>query len=68
MGYSVKDIAQDSQVNMSLSTVKRLKSKIRAHGSIMRIEGSGRSEKLSETHKNYIQKPLADHHLIPQTE
>ena len=34
LGYSVKEIAQDSQVNMSLSTVKRLKSKIKAHGSI----------------------------------
>ena len=39
LGYSVKEIAQDSQVNMSLSTVKRLKSKIKAHGSIMREEG-----------------------------
>ena len=29
LGYSVKEIAQDSQVNMSLSTVKRLKSKIK---------------------------------------
>ena len=51
MSYSVKEIAQDSQVNMSLSTVKRLKSKIKAHGSIMRKEGSGRPEKLSELHK-----------------
>ena len=41
---------------MSLSTVKRLKSKIKAHGSIMREEGSGRPEKLSEIHKNYIIK------------
>ena len=60
MGYSVKEIAQDSQVNMSLSTVKRLKSKIKAHGSIMREEGSGRPEKLSEIHKNYILKLIAD--------
>ena len=60
MGYSVKEIAQDSQVNMSLSTVKKLKSKIKAHGSIMREEGSGRPEKLSEIHKNYILKLIAD--------
>ena len=60
LGYSVKEIAQDSQVNMSLSTVKRLKSKIKAHGSIMREEGSGRPEKLSEIHKNYILKLIAD--------
>ena len=37
-----KEIAQNSQVNMSLSTVNRLKSKIKTHGSIMREEGSGR--------------------------
>ena len=39
---------------MSLSTVKRLKSKIKAHGSIMREEGLGRHEKLSEIHKKII--------------
>ena len=39
LSYSVKEIAQDSQVNMSLSTVKRQKSKIKAHGSIMKEEG-----------------------------
>ena len=50
LGYSVKEIAQDSQVNMGLSTVKRLKYKIKAHGSIMREEGSGRPKKLSEIH------------------
>ena len=36
LGYSVKEIARDSQENMSLSTVKRLKFKIKAHGSIVR--------------------------------
>ena len=40
--------------------VKRLKSKIKAHGSIMRKEGSGRPEKLSDIHKNYILKLIAD--------
>ena len=44
--YSVKEIAQDSQVNMSFSILKRLKPKIQAHGSIMRKVGSGRPEKL----------------------
>ena len=42
MGYSVQQIAEDAQVNMSLSTVKRLKTKVREHGSIIREEGSGR--------------------------
>ena len=60
MSYSVKEIAQDSQENMSLSTVKRLNSKIKSHGGIMREEGSGRPEKLSEIHKNYILKLIAD--------
>ena len=60
LGYSKKEITQDSQVNMNLSTVKRLKSKIKAHGSIMREEGSGRSEKLSEIHKSNILKLIAD--------
>ena len=53
---------------MSLSTVKRLKSKIIEHGGIMKEEISGRSEKLLETLKNYIQKHIADSFLIPQTE
>ena len=45
---------------MSFSTVKKLKSKIKAHGSIMIEEGSGRPEKLSEIHKNYILKLITD--------
>ena len=36
---------------MSLSIFERLKSKIKAHGSIMREEGSRRPEKLLEIHK-----------------
>ena len=60
LDYSVKEIAQDTQVNMSWCTVKRLKSKIKAHESIMRREGSGRPEKLSEIHKNYILKFIVD--------
>ena len=60
LGYSVKEIAQDSQINMSLITVKKLKSKIKANGSIMRKERSGRYEKLSEIHKNYILNLITD--------
>ena len=35
MGYSVQQISEDAQVNMSLSTVKSLKAKVREHGSII---------------------------------
>ena len=56
MGYSVQQIAEDAQVNMSLSTVKRLKTKVREHGSIIREEGSGRPTKLLEIHKDFILK------------
>ena len=45
---------------MSLSTVKKLKSKIKAHGDIMREEGSKRSEKLSEIRKHYFLNLIAD--------
>ena len=38
----MKGIAQDSHIKMSFSTVKRFKFKIKAHGSIMREEGSGK--------------------------
>ena len=60
MGYSVQQIAEDAQVNMSLSTVKRLKSKVREHGSIIREEGSGRPTKLLEIHQDFILKLLND--------
>ena len=46
MGYSIKEIAQESQVNMSLSTFKRLKSKIKSRGGIMREERSEGLEKI----------------------
>ena len=58
MGYSVQQIAEDAQVNMSLSTVKRLKAKVREHGSIIREEGSGRPTKLLEIHQDFIFKLL----------
>ena len=43
---------------MSLSIVKRLKSKVREHGSIIREEGSGRTTKLLEIHQDFILKLL----------
>ena len=58
--YFVKEIGQDSQVNMSLSILKILKHKIKTHGDVMREEGSGKSVKLSEIDKNYILKLIAD--------
>ena len=39
-----------------LCTVKILKSKVIAHGGIMREERSSRPEKLSKVHLNYILK------------
>ena len=47
MGYSVQQIAEDAQVNMSLSTVKRLKAKVREGG-------SWRPTKLLEIHQDFI--------------
>ena len=52
MGYSVRQIAEDAQVNMSLSTVKRLKAKVREHESIIKEEGSGRPTKLLDIHQD----------------
>ena len=60
MVYSVQQIAEDAQVNMSLSTVKRLKAKVREHWSIIREEGSGRPTKLLEIHQDFILKFLND--------
>ena len=60
MGYSVQQIAEDAQVNMSLSTVKWLKAKVREHRSIIREEGSGRLTKQQEIHQDFILKLLND--------
>ena len=49
MGCSVQQIAEDAQVNMSLSTVKWLKAKVMEHESIIREEGSGRPTKLLDS-------------------
>ena len=43
---------------MSLSTVKRLKAKVKEHGSIIREEGSWRPTKLLEIHQDFILKLL----------
>ena len=45
---------------MNFGTIKRLKFKIKAHGSIMREKELERSEKLSEINKNYILKLISD--------
>ena len=60
MGYSVQQRDEDAQVNMSLSSVKRLKAKVREHGSIIREEGSGRPTKLLEIYQDFILKLLND--------
>ena len=60
IGYLVQQIAEYAQVNMSLSTVKILKTKVREHGSIIREEGSGRPTKLLEIHQDFILKLLND--------
>ena len=60
MSYSVQQIEVDAQVNMSLSTVKRLKANVSENGSIIREEGSGRPTKLLEIHQNFIIKLLND--------
>ena len=60
MGYSVKKIAQDSQVNMILSTVKRLKFKIKAHGSIIKKKDQEDLKSYQRFIINYILKLIAD--------
>ena len=60
MSYWVQQIAEDAQVNMSLSIVKRLKAKVREHGSIIREEGSGGPTKQLEIHQDFILKLLND--------
>ena len=60
MWYSSKHIAEDAQANMSLRTVKRLKTNIREDGSIIREPGLGRPQKLLEAHKSFILKLITD--------
>ena len=47
MGLSNTEIANDLQVNLSLSAVKRLRDQIRYNGDIERVIGSGRKRKLN---------------------
>ena len=47
MGLSNTEIANDLQVNLSLSTIKRLRDQIRYNGDIERVIGSGRKRKLN---------------------
>ena len=54
MGLSNTAIANDSQVGLSLSTVKRLRDKIRFEGDICKLEGSGRSKKLNADQENFV--------------
>ena len=54
MGLSNTAIANDSQVGLSLSTVKRLRDKIRFEGDICRVEGSARSTKLNADQENFV--------------
>ena len=54
LGYSAAQIAADSQVNMNIRTLKRIRSKIRAKGGIHRNEGSGRPVKLLDHHQKFI--------------
>ena len=58
MGYSVQQIAEDAKVNMSLSTVKILKAKVRVNKGIIREEGSGRPKTLLVIHQDFILKLL----------
>ena len=54
MDLSNTAIANDSQVGLSLSTVKRLRDKIRFEGDICRVKGSGRSTKLNADQENFV--------------
>ena len=53
LGYSAAQIAADSQVNMNIRTIKRIRSKIRTKGGIHRNEGSGRPVKLLDHHQSF---------------
>ena len=54
LGYSAAQIAADSQVNMNIRTIKRIRSKILTKGGIHRNEGSGRPVKLLDHHQKFI--------------
>ena len=54
MGLSNTEIANDLQVNLSLSTVKRLRDQIRYNGDIERVIGSGRKRKLNSEQERFV--------------
>ena len=53
MGLSNTEIANDLQVNLSLSTVKRLRDQIRYNEDIERVIGSGRKRKLNSEQERF---------------
>ena len=53
MGLSNTEIANDLQVNLSLSTVKSLRNQIRYNGDIERVIGSGRKRKLNSEQERF---------------
>ena len=54
MGLSNTEIANDLQVNLSLSTVKRLRDQIRYNGDIDRVIGSGMKRKLNSEQERFV--------------
>ena len=54
MRLSNTEIANDLQVNLSLSTVKRLRDQIRYNGDIERVIGSGRKRKLNSEQERFV--------------
>ena len=54
MGLSNTEIANDLQVNLSLSTVKRLRDQIRYNGDIERVIGSRRKRKLNSEQERFV--------------
>ena len=54
LSYSAAQIAADSQVNMNIRTIKRIRSKIRTKGGIHRNEGSDRPVKLLDHYQKFI--------------
>ena len=53
-GYLTQKITNDLQVNLSLSTVKRLRDQIRYNGDIERVIGSGRKRKLNYEQERFV--------------
>ena len=54
MGISNTEIANDLQVNLLLSKVKRLHDQIRYNGDIERVIGSGRKRKLNSEQERFV--------------